>query len=240
MKISKEKQSKIKAKILKVATKLISQNGYKKTSMSKIAKKAEIGEATIYNYFPTKEHIIYEYYFQIQIRTKEILIQTPSFNTFSLKEQLQLLFNTQIELLEDDKSYLKEIYKEVFYMSISPNHPAFERGNIEFLAMIEELISISIEADEIESLSLNSMMKHLFLDYNFAIIYYWLNDESEDYNNTTIMIDKSLDIIYSVLQSGLISKIESLLAFVIKTHILDAINPIHHKSKDFDKKEFGR
>ena len=49
------------------------------------------------------------------------------------------------------------------------------------------------------------------------------------------MIDKSLEIIYAVLQSGLINKIEDLLSFVIKTHILNNIKP----SKIFNKRMFG-
>ena len=43
MKISKEEKAKNRRKILKVAVELISLNGYKNTSMSKIAKKAKIG-----------------------------------------------------------------------------------------------------------------------------------------------------------------------------------------------------
>ena len=75
MKISKEKQIKVKKQILNCAIDLISDNGYKKTSMSKIAKKAKIGEATIYNYFPTKEHILFEYYYELQLQTKKILLE---------------------------------------------------------------------------------------------------------------------------------------------------------------------
>ncbi len=90
MKISKKKQLQNKKRLLKVAVDLIAKNGYKKTSMSKIAKEADIGEATIYNYFPSKEHILYEYYYFLQLETKKRLLEMEEFNEFSLKEQLQL------------------------------------------------------------------------------------------------------------------------------------------------------
>jgi len=234
MKISKEKQLKVKRKILKSAIELISENGYKKTSMSKIAKKAKIGEATIYNYFPTKEHILFEYYYELQLQTKEILLQTQDFSQFTLKEQLQLLIHTQLELLASERTFILEIYEEIFYKTFT--HPAMERGNTELTLMISELFDIAIEAQEIEEIAFSNTLLNLGCDYIFGIIYYWIQDESENYDNTTLMVDKSLEIIYSVLQSGLINKIEDLLGFIVKTHILNNIKP----SKILKKRLFGK
>lgn len=234
MKISKEKQAKVKKKILNCAIDLISDNGYKKTSMSKIAKKAKIGEATIYNYFPTKEHILFEYYYELQLQTKKILLETKEFNQFSLKEQLQLLINTQIELLSNNRTFVLEIYEEIFYKTFT--HPAMDKGNNELTSMISELFDIAIEAEEIEDIPFSNTILNLGCDYIFGVIYYWIQDESENYNNTTVMIDKSLEIIYAILQSGLINKIEDLLSFIIKTHILNHIKP----SKILKKRPFGK
>jgi len=234
MKISKEKQVKVKKQILNCAIDLISDNGYKKTSMSKIAKKAKIGEATIYNYFPTKEHILFEYYYELQLQTKKILLQTKEFHQFSLKEQLQLLINTQIELLSNNRTFVLEIYEEIFYKTFT--HPAMNKGNNELISMISELFDIAIEAKEIEDMPFSNTILNLACDYIFGVIYYWIQDESKNYDNTTVMIDKSLEIIYAVLQSGLINKIEDLLNFIIKTHILNNIKP----SKKLKKRLFGK
>ena len=233
MKISKEKQLKIKHKILKSAIELIAENGYKKTSMSKIAKKAKIGEATIYNYFPTKEHILFEYYYELQLQTKETLLQTPNFSDFTLKEQLQLLIHTQLELLAKDRAFILEIYEEIFFKSFT--HPALQKGNEELTLMISELFDIAVEAQEIEPVAFSNTLLHLGCDYIFGVIYYWIEDESENYDNTTIMVDKSLEVIYAVLQSGLINKLEDLLGFVVKTHILNRIKP----NKILKKRPFG-
>jgi ubiquinone biosynthesis protein COQ9 len=94
---------------------------------------------------------------------------------------------------------------------------------------------MATEAKEIQEMVFSNTILNLSSDYIFGVIYYWIQDESENYDNTTIMIDKSLEIIYAVLQSGLINKIEDLLSFVIKTHILNNIKP----SKIFKKRMFG-
>ena len=225
MKISKEKQAEVKEKILKTAVSLIGKNGYKKTSMSKIAKKAGIGEATIYNYFPTKEHIVYEHYYVLQKQAKERLLEMSEFSNFSLKEQLQILLNTELELMLEDRSFINEVFEQMLYKSIFLNNKASQKGDNELISMVEELVDIAIEAGEIEPFNFSNTLKFLFLDYFFGIVYYWLCDDSENFDNTTIMIDKSLDVIYAVFQSGLLTKVESLFSFVVKTHIISLMKP---------------
>ncbi len=233
MKISKAKQAEVRENIVWCAVKLISLKGYKKTSMSKIAKEAKIGEATIYNYYPTKEHILYEYYYMLQVRTKEVLLKVDGFSNFTLKEQLQLLINTELELMLEHRTFVLEIYKEIFYKSFT--HPAFKKGNSELLDMVEELVEMATEAGEIEPLSFKGAVLPLFSDYLLGVVYYWVHDKSEKFNNTTVMVDKSLDLIYSVLQSSIINKSEELVRFVVKTHILNSIKP----TKVFEKRSFG-
>ena len=233
MKISKKKQKTIKKRILDSAVELISSKGYKKASMSKIAKKAEISEATIYNYFPTKEHILYEYYYQLQVQTKQILLETSEFNEFSLKEQLEFLIHTQLELLKKDRNFIVDVYKELYFKTY--NKSLLEKGHNELSVMIEELLDISVEAKEIEEFPYKESIVHLLCDYIYGVIYYWIYDDSENFENTLVMTDKSLDVIYAVFQSGLISKVEQLLSFVIKTHLLNHIKP----SKKFKKRVFG-
>jgi AcrR family transcriptional regulator len=204
--------------------------------MSKIAKKAGIGEATIYNYFPTKEHIVYEYYYVLQKQTKERLLEMSEFSNFSLKEQLQILLNTELELMLENRSFINEVFEQMLYKSIFLNNKASQKGDNELISMVEELVDIAIEAGEIEPFNFSNTLKFLFLDYFFGIVYYWLYDDSENFDNTTIMIDKSLDVIYAVFQSGLLTKVESLFSFVVKTHIISLIKP----PKRYEKREFGK
>jgi len=223
MKISKKDQAKNKIKILKVAVDLIGVNGYKKTSMRKIAKEAKIAEATIYNYFPTKEHIVYEYFYNLQKESKKRVLKIEEFNTFSLKEQVQVVIDIELELLKEDRAFVIEVFNELFYRSF--NHPTLQKGIDKLLNIIEELIEIAIEAEEISHFEFNNTMKNLFINYYFGVIYYWAQDNSENFDNTTIMVDKSLDLIYATLQSQIIQKATELFSFLIKTHILNYIKP---------------
>lgn len=58
--IGKEKKEEIRNKILEISKKMFFEDGYEKTSTSKIAKAVGIAEGTIFNYFKTKADILME------------------------------------------------------------------------------------------------------------------------------------------------------------------------------------
>jgi len=57
MNIRESKKSKNKNKIIDKARELFLRDGYLKTSTATIAKEVEIGEGTLFNYFPTKAEL---------------------------------------------------------------------------------------------------------------------------------------------------------------------------------------
>ncbi len=65
-----------KKKIIDVATEIFAQRGFKETTISEIAKKAKISEASIYEYFSTKEGLL----FSIPIQSSKIFFDTMSFH----------------------------------------------------------------------------------------------------------------------------------------------------------------
>ena len=48
-----------RAAILKAAEKILAQKGFHEATISDIAKKAEVSEATIYDYFSSKEELLF-------------------------------------------------------------------------------------------------------------------------------------------------------------------------------------
>ena len=61
MKISEQEKAKNRARILEAAVDVITEKVFKSASMREIAQRVGIGVATIYNYFSSKEKLIYGY-----------------------------------------------------------------------------------------------------------------------------------------------------------------------------------
>ncbi|MCK5854500.1 MAG: TetR/AcrR family transcriptional regulator, partial [Sulfurovaceae bacterium] len=148
MKVSQSAKEKTKVKILESAVELMTIKGYKNASLREIAKEAGVSNPTIYNYFPTKEKILYAYIEQKLVETSQVLKEIEDFHTYTLREQLQTLMETQLEFYLEDREFVTQIMS----MALTPSMGAMEliyESKEKFTEMVSEMLDIAIEAEEI-------------------------------------------------------------------------------------------
>jgi AcrR family transcriptional regulator len=80
-------------KIILSAMKLFTDNGMQATPMSAIAKAADSGMGTIYNYFPTKEDLVNEIYLYIKRAHKSLMLPITG---ESIKKQFDHFYRSMI------------------------------------------------------------------------------------------------------------------------------------------------
>ena len=76
--------------------------------MKAIAKRAGVADATIYNYFPTKESIIFGYYHDHMQGLTERLKSLEDFHTYGFQEQLQTVMEISLDLYLEDREFVAE------------------------------------------------------------------------------------------------------------------------------------
>ena len=234
MKVSQSAKAKTKAKILASAVELIIEKGFKNASMREMAKNAGVSNPTIYNYFPTKEKILYAYVEQKHIETAQILQNIEDFNTYTLREQLQTLIETELELYLEDREFILQISDMVFHSAGLKLEALYDNNEI-FTDMVKDMIEIAIEAEEIPTPPLQEHLPRLFWDYYIMVVAYWLKDDSEMFENTTQFIDHSLGVIEALLKSNILNKAHDLGVFLFKTHLLSSLERFSTKKSKFDK-----
>ena len=234
MKVSQSAKAKTKAKILASAVELIIEKGFKNASMREMAKNAGVSNPTIYNYFPTKEKILYAYVEQKHIETAQILQNIDDFNTYTLREQLQTLIETELELYLEDREFILQISDMVFHSAGLKLEALYDNNEI-FTDMVKDMIEIAIEAEEIPTPPLQEHLPRLFWDYYIMVVAYWLKDDSEMFENTTQFIDHSLGVIEALLKSNILNKAHDLGVFLFKTHLLSSLERFSTKKSKFDK-----
>ncbi len=225
MKISNEQKSENRHKIIRSAVELIIQNGFKAATMREIARQAGLGEATIYNYFPSKEKILcgyYEDHFQL---CTERLRAIKDLNRYTLQEQLQALFETSLDLFRHDREFVQETFR-VLFLSLSRFFQDVQPIRKEFLSIVNDMIQAAVEVDEIPDQPFQEFLQQLFWDHYIGVVLYWLGDDSEQFTNTSVLIDKTLDLACAVLKSGILGKCMDIAVFMFQQHVLSRLSAI--------------
>ncbi|WP_298611449.1 TetR/AcrR family transcriptional regulator [uncultured Thiothrix sp.] len=219
MKINEQDKQLTKVRILAAAVDVITIRGFKNATMREIAKEAKVGDATIYNYFPTKEKVLYGYCEYVQQQVMLELKEISNFHEYSLQEQLQQLVETNLRLWLPAREFLQQVFELSFGAPVV-GFTHIEETKRLFTTMVVDMLDAALEAGEIPEQPYRELLPRLFWDYMTGILAYWLKDTSEGFANTTQVIDRSMEIIANILQSGMVGKLLDLVSFLFRTHIM--------------------
>jgi AcrR family transcriptional regulator len=75
------KKARTRLLIADTAARLFAEHGYEHVAVSDVAREAEVAEQTVYNYFPTKEHLVIDRDQQIQDRLVDLIRSRPPTTT---------------------------------------------------------------------------------------------------------------------------------------------------------------
>jgi AcrR family transcriptional regulator len=218
MKTSKSQQEQTRRHILRTAVDLMTEHGYDATTMKQIARGAEIGDATIYKYFPSKEKLLLAYFeLCIQIAL-EMTDETPDLQNYTLQERLQRLVDALLELLLADREFVEMTRKVVGNSPLLMMRDSLP-GQQVLKSQVIAFVTDAEESGEIAPCDFKNLLGGLFADYLFAIIAYWLKDESEEFSDTTQLVDLTLAVLVLALKSGVVNKLSELTGFLVRNQL---------------------
>ena len=233
MRTTKSQQAQSHRLIIRTAVDLMTQHGFEGTTMKQIARAADLGDATIYKYFPTKEKLVLAYFEQaagdalalaarsqsqaaaMQAGAGQAAQDQPA---FSLQEQMQLLIDSLLEILLADREFVaiaRKLMQRTPMLLLGEELPGKALLKQAFAAMLAQAESTG----EIMPCGFKPSLSALLADYVVAVIAYWLRDESEAFGNTTQMVDLSLGVLVLALKSGLVDKLLELGGFMVRSQL---------------------
>jgi len=218
MKLSKDQKDEIRRKLIDAAVDVITEKGFNNATMREISSKAGIGSATIYNYFPTKEKILYGYFLDKQSELGREIEAIPEFDEYTLKEKFQAHIETLFTLYLRDREFVQIAYRLMFDSPLR-TFTEFTPVREMFTGTASGFLDLAIERNEIIDHPFRGFIANLYWDYTGLMLLYWLNDESENFSDTSSLIDMSLDVIVEVLKSGIIVKMTDIFSFLFRNHI---------------------
>jgi len=219
MKISSEQKRENRRNIIAAAVELMADKGPKAATMRQIAREAGLGDATIYNYFPTKEAILYGYYEDHFGECIEALKGMEAFNTFTLQEQIQTLFDTSLSLYLPHREFVAATFRQTL-LAGSGDWARLKPIRALFLGAVQEMLTAAAEVGEIPEQVFEEMICQFFMEAYLGVTVYWLEDTSDGFSNTAVLIDRGLDLACALLKAGVANKLFDMGLFLFKTHVV--------------------
>lgn len=222
MKISAQQKVETRQAIVDAAVDLIIEKGFRATSMRAVARQAGVGDATVYNYFPTKEAIFYAYYEGRFAEAVSRLNRTGGLEEYTLQERLQALFETLLQAFLPDREFLQATFRSVFF-SMPPNSRELRPIQEHFFEAVSAAFAAAREKGELEDMLFEAMIVRFFWDYCIGVVLYWLKDESEGFTATSVLIDKTMDLGCALLRANVAAKAYDICSFLFRSHVLSRL-----------------
>ena len=218
MRITKSQQTKNQRAIIQAAVDLMTQHGFEATTMKQIARAANLGDATIYKYFPSKEKLVLAYFEQAITDALLQFQKTKGQEGFTLQERMQLLVDSLLEILLADREFVavaRALVERAPVLLLGDELPGKPLLIDAFLQMVAQ----AELAGEIAPCGFKPSLAGLMADYVYGVMAYWLRDESEAFGDTTQLVDLSLGVLVLTLRSGLVDKLLELGGFVLRSQL---------------------
>ncbi len=226
MKISKKEKAVNRRNIIEAAVVLFTEDGYQQVSMKRIAKHAGIGDATIYKYFSSKEKLLIGYY---ETRAQDAIAdvdQIEDWKDYELQEKIQVLIDSYLQHLLPDREFVIASFAMIYHS------PMFLFSDVapirkEFHNAIQAILDDAWAREEIPTFPFQGVLPDLICEYIIGVLHFWIKDESDEFFETTQLIDLSLNLGITLLKSGLINQATDFMGFMLKSQMLRMLHPSH-------------
>lgn len=218
MKTTRQQQEATRRQILASAVDLMTRQGFDGTTMKDIARAAGIGDATIYKYFPTKDRIVVGYLDDAVQQALDATLQTPGFAGYQLQEKLQRLTDAVLEHLLADREFVAQVRMLAQRSPLSMlAEPLAARQRLR--EAVASFLEAAEASGEIEPCDFKGVAGSLYTDYLAGVVTYWLGDTSDEFADTTQLVDLSLGVLVQTLRSGLVNRVLQLGGFVLRSQM---------------------
>jgi AcrR family transcriptional regulator len=105
---------------------LILKQGFAGTSMQEIADAAGVGKSTLYDYFPTKDHVLL-FVFEEELDTFQAQAEAIAAQAIPLEEKLIIILEAHLSYLLNNKNFFMEISTQIMQMGQAVQQPIMKK-----------------------------------------------------------------------------------------------------------------
>jgi AcrR family transcriptional regulator len=196
MRVTAETKAETRARILTVAQELFAANGFEATTTRDIARGAEIAVGTLFNYFPTKEGIVASLATEALAGAHHELAR-QDFEAGSLEEALFAFIAAGLRKLKPLRKHLPVILETSLSPMLTTGGDDGESLRVSHLDTVVRL------AAKCGAKDLSPVAVQIYWSLYTGLLQFWANDKSPRQEDTLALLDHSLEMFVSWLNSRL-------------------------------------
>ena len=188
-------------KITSLYTDYTLTHGKMPNSVYEFAKSNSFDEAEFYKYFASFEALEEQFFIQMLHYTQELLAKTPEYESYDASQKLSCFYFTFFEIATANRSFIMYLLnnEKAPLKSILKLKPLRK----DFLLYVKTILQppYKIENQKITNIQNRVIHEGAWLQF-MAILKYWMEDRSANFEKTDIFIEKSVkasfDMVYNV------------------------------------------
>lgn len=182
--------------ILDTAIEMFRRDGFEETTMREVAARAGLALGLTYYYFPSKEALVMAYYERVQ-REHDRLARERLPRLRSLRERLEMLLETKLEILKHDRRLLGAVFR---YTGESDHPLSFlGKGTAPLRRQGRDLFAAALEGEKLPE-DLRRLLPLALWALQMGVLLYFLYDRSPFSRRTRALAANSVALGVSALR----------------------------------------
>ena len=161
----------------------------------------KLKESVFYKYYITFDQLEIDFWKNILDETIQIIEKEDVYASYSVNEKLLSFYYTWIENLKDHRDHVRyALTQEKIYEFYPSCFESFKKG---FEAYVTTLIQQGIDTEEIASRKfITDKYVYLLWFQPIYILKFWAKDESNHYEDTDALIEKTVNFSFDLMRSN--------------------------------------
>ena len=196
MRVTAEAKAETRERIIQVAAKLFTTDGWNNTTTRGIASAAGIAAGTVFNYFESKEAIVAALMSEALVEAQDEVRKRHDDHD-SIEEELFSLIWTELRSLRRFRSFLPAASQTIFNpLRRSSEGSPGESLRANHIEAVEQIIAIHGVAAP------HPLTMQLYWTLYLGVFAYWATDDSPKQEDTLALLDQSLRLFVTAIQQN--------------------------------------
>ncbi|TAE75751.1 MAG: TetR/AcrR family transcriptional regulator [Bacteroidetes bacterium] len=174
------------------------ENNHFPKSIEDFSDYLEISTTEFYQYYSSLKDVDSDIWLQTFLETKQKLYETEVYPQYSGREKVLAFYYTWLEVLKENRNFILISARRKAFLDLKPYFLEELKNN--FYVWLNDILLEGKETQEIyQRMFTEKIYPKAFWGLTLGVLKFWINDNSENFENTDIFVEKSVNFSFDAI-----------------------------------------